>query len=1276
MGYDGDLKFNTKIDEAGFNAGISKLGSLAKGGLKIVTGAIAGVTGAVGAGVAASVKVGASFEAEMSKVSAISGAAGSDLEALTEKAKEMGAKTKFSATESGEAMEYMAMAGWKTKDMLNGVEGIMNLAAASGEDLATTSDIVTDALTAFGLQAKDSTHFADVLAQASSNANTNVGMMGDTFKYVAPVAGSLGFSAEDTAVAIGLMANSGIKASQAGTSLRSIMTRLASPTDDVKAAMDKIGVSVTDSSGKMKSLDTITGDLRKGFSGLSEAEQAQVASTIAGQEGMSGLLAIVNSSDKDFNKLKESIYNCDGAAQSMAETMQNNLQGQLTILKSSLEGLGIEIYDSIKGPLTGLAKEGINAVNQLTEAFKEGGTSGLIQTGSQIVADLLTGIAEGAPKAVEIAVDIINAVVNSLSSQSPAFVSAGGQLITAFVNGVTQILPALGNLGMRMIMQISSQLTANAPKMVRAAIPVIQSFTNGIVQNLPRLLTAAGQIISTLLGGVMQAAPTIMSSGVKIIQQIGDSISSAAPSLIPRAMEMIGQLAMGLIQNLPQLISTGIQIITAIAQGIINSIPQLITYVPQIINGLCAALDTGLMQLLAAGAKIIVNLVQGIIQAIPQLIAALPQIVLAIINVFTHINLLSAGKALITSLKNGVVAAKGGVVSAFNSLVKSLWTKVTTTNWLSLGKSILTKLIAGIKSLIGSAGSAAKSIATKILSTIRNTNWLALGKTIISKLVSGLISLAGKMVSTAKSLANKAVTAFRNIKWADVGKNIIKGIIGGIGSAASALFNKAREVASGALSAIKKKLGIKSPSRVFKKEVGKHIVTGIIAGIKAEQKSLTKTMESLCNAAIKSAKSASKNGNFSEIGKTFAENLSNSMDSQVEKTTTAGKNLINTQIKKGSDKESKKYDKKIASLNKQIKKAKKDKKSTKDLEKELKKTKAKKKAMTSSYTNLGKAMITAYTNSVKKQAAAIVKEAEKTIEELSEKFQEKYNDIMQKQSDMVSKMRDTGSLYDLDGNIEAIENYQNRIKSLKGKIPDSLMDEILGMGVSDANDYMEYLQSLDPKQFQDYINKWNKIYNGSESFGESFFKSDLDKLQEDYQKELNTNLNALKKKVNQIGKDTMAGFTSGMKSQTKNMSKAVKQMCNQIIKDMKKQLKIKSPSRVVRDKVGKYLPLGLSSAFSKYMPIATVQIEKQINTSLAAMRAKVESVEYPTPDVPSYTGPSGGAQVVVLEDSRPVQVNAEITGTVELDGKTTGKLIAPHVSKELGKEQGKVERRN
>lgn len=296
----------------------------------------------VGAGVAAG-KLTADFDARMSKVSAISGATGKDLDDLRAKAKEMGLVTKFSASEAADAFNYMAMAGWKTEDMLDGIEGIMNLAAASGEDLATTSDIVTDALTAFGLGAEDSGHFADILASASSNANTNVAMLGESFKYCAPLAGALGYEAEDVAVALGLMANSGIKSSQAGTSLRSALTRLAKPTKQVAEMMDKYKISLTDSKGQMKPLSTLMDELRDKLGGLSEAQQAQAVAALFGQEAMSGMMAIINASPEDYQKLTDAIGNCDGAAKNMADTMMDNLNGQITILKSSLEGLGIEI---------------------------------------------------------------------------------------------------------------------------------------------------------------------------------------------------------------------------------------------------------------------------------------------------------------------------------------------------------------------------------------------------------------------------------------------------------------------------------------------------------------------------------------------------------------------------------------------------------------------------------------------------------------------------------------------------------------------------------------------------------------------------------------------------------------------------------------------------------------------------------------------------------------------------------------------------------------------
>lgn len=319
-------------------------------------------------------------------------------------------------------------------------------------------------------------------------------------------------------------------------------------------------------------------------------------------------------------------------------------------------------------------------------------------------------------------------------------------------------------------------------------------------------------------------------------------------------------------------------------------------------------------------------------------------------------------------------------------------------------------------------------------------------------------------------------------------------------------------------------------------------------------------------------------------------------------------------------------------------------------------------------------MITAYSNAVKQQGQQIISQAEKEIEELSASYQEKYSSLIQQRSDMISKLRSTGSLYDLDGDLEAIKNYQNRIKALKGKIPDTLMQQILGMDVASANDYMEYLQSLDPDKYQDYINKWNEIYNGSESFGNDFFQSDLNDLENTYETELTGRLNNLSKKTNQIGQNTMKGFISGMQSQTKGMTKAVNSMCDQLIKSMKKKLKIKSPSRIMRDKIGKYLPLGLAAAFEKYMPQATVQMEKDIDISLAAMRKKVESVEYP--DTPDYNGQGKNKPVVIVQDNKPVEVNAEIHTTVELDGKKVGKQITPYVNKNLGTEQAKAERRN
>lgn len=1102
--------------------------------------------------------------------------------------------------------------------------GVSKISSAAKKGLAITAGAVAGVGAALGAMTKQSLDSVSKLEQ-------NVGGVETLFKKSSKTVIANANKAYKTA---GMSANEYM---QNVTSFSaSLLQSCAKNTDKAAKVADMAMIDMSDNANKM---GTNMVDIQNAYQGFAKQNYTMLDNLKLGYGGtkteMERLLA-------DASKISGVKYDI------------NNLADVYNAIHIIQKELGITGTTSKEAATT--IEGSMNSAKAAYDNFLNGSGSAeeLADSIAVMMENIGKNLGEIIPRLAATIPELFSTLWDDMKSEMQQGVQVGAEMITNILLGITEGIPDFLSVGGQVIMSLAGSISSASPQ----------------------LITAAGTAILALGSGIMQALPQMISYGVQIITQIGNAISQAAPELIPKAIEALAQFALGLISALPQLITVGIQMITSLAQGLINSIPLLIEYVPQIINSFCAAIDTGLLQLIAAGVKIVANLVIGIVQAIPQLIAALPQIVLAIYNVFMHINLLSAGANIIKTLASGLKSSGGSVISAAQNIVKFIWNQLVKTDWVNLGKMLIQKLVSGIRGMGGSAGSVARSIGQKIFTTISNVNWLSLGKTVISKLISGLLSLLGRMGSAAKSLGTKAVSAFKGINWGSVGSNIVKGIIGGVGAMAGSLLSKMQGLASSALKAAKKALGIKSPSRVFKKEVGKHIVTGIIAGIDTEQKNLKKTMESLCNTAVSSAKNASKKGNFEDIGKTFTDGLSSAIDAQVSKATTSGKNLINKEIKSGKNKDTDQYDKKIKDLNKKIKKAKKEKKSTKSLEKQLKQVKDKKKAVADTYSQLGKSMITAYSNAVKQQGQQIISQAEKEIEELSAAYQEKYNSLIQQRSDMISKLRSTGSLYDLDGDLEAIKNYQNRIKALKGKIPDTLMQQILGMDVASANDYMEYLQSLDPDKYQDYINKWNEIYNGSESFGNDFFQSDLNNLENTYETELTGRLNDLSKKINQIGQNTMKGFISGMKSQTKGMTKAVNSMCDQLIKSMRKKLKINSPSRVARDKVGKYMPLGLAAAFTKYMPEATTKIEKYIDVSIAAMRKKVESVEYPKPDTPNYNGPGGNKPVVIVQDNKPVEVNAEIHTTVDLDGKTVGKQITPYVNRNLGEEQTRAERRN
>ena len=594
----------------------SKLANAAKGFGKFAVKAIGWASTAVSAIGGYVTKVGADFESAMSEVSAISGATGAELDALTQKAKEMGASTKFSASESAEAFKYMAMAGWETSDMLDGISGVMNLAAASGEDLAEVSDIVTDAITAFGLQASDSAHFADVLAAASNSANTNVAMLGGSFKYVAPVAGALGYSIEDVSVALGMMANSGIKAEMAGRSLRAMLSRLASPTQEVEEAFEQLGISapeaLTNADGSMKPLSETIEILRGSMSGLDEATKASVASGIAGTEAMSGLLAIVNSSDADFEKLTESIANADGTAKRMAETMEDNLEGAITIMKSAVEGFGISLYETFSVK----AKDGVKTltdyISRLQKAFESGGMQGLLTEFDSVMTDALGVVTEYLPK----------------------IISVGGSVVGSLANGIVRNLPALADAALEIVFQLSDSIIDGIPNLISTIVEVVEKIT--------------GKLFS------VDTLTKISDAGLKLITALSEGLISAIPELLRLAPILIGNYVSALIVQLPKIIATGIEIIFALVNGILDSIPNLVAAIPTITMAIVNGILTNLDEIVLAAIQITLSIAMGMVEAIPNMITQLPRIFMAIVNAFKEFNWKDIGSSLLTGIWNGI----------------------------------------------------------------------------------------------------------------------------------------------------------------------------------------------------------------------------------------------------------------------------------------------------------------------------------------------------------------------------------------------------------------------------------------------------------------------------------------------------------------------------------------------------------------------------------------------------------------------------------------------
>lgn len=1553
-------------------------GSKIKSILSTITAATA--TGAVAAGTAA-INAGRSFEAGMSEVKAISGASRKDLEALTNKAKEMGATTKFSATQASEGLKYMAMAGWNSQQMIAGLPGVMNLAAASGENLGTVSDIVTDALTAMGLKASDSAHFADVLATAASSSNTNVAMMGETFKYAAPVAGALGYNIEDLAQAIGLMGNAGIKSSQAGTSLRSILTRLAKPPKDCANAMEDYGISIKNSDGSMKSLMEVMENMRDSLQGLPKDEQSAAAAALGGQEAMSGLLAIVNASESDFNKLSKAIDNASGAAQDQADIMNDNLQGALYELGSAAESAGIELYDNIKEPAkkgvraaateirslsTTIKHDGIKAivpeetittVKNLGDAAKSVGGGGLKALGAaaqfageniQVVLPLAAGLLTvvkgytviknittafmatqaamagastgmtllgtavklftGETIAATTATGLLNAGIAALGGPLGIAILAGGALTAGLVaysltqkkstteadkfaqsckklkkeqdevadsirsmkkeneNNVSEVRTQgvqADNLLSKLKSSISIQKKdAGTKQQIKSTVQQLNDIlpdlnlqydeqkdklnksTAAIEKNIKALKEQA--MAKAYQSGMESAAEKVAEAEVanqnatekytealekknaaqekfdklekekglgsgnkelakaaedlmkyeKSLQTTEKALDKSEKNLNAANKELTTYSDKFTTQTNYSDFLSNLDKLTKDAGIKAKKIPE--TVLENIKAGNYKAPTTG------DGLKRLINL-DGLIQQAQEAGIEIPQYLLqgisdGSINFQSAINQMNtlldfsgvaekagiSGKEIPEELAQSIMQGKIGVDEAINQLLsgsgvasttqaetltkekaakikknvedigngkikgintsaytsslntasqkakktkkdieknsklkatnnsaaaKSTYKSVTdegkkavstakktgkelgksgatsvastTSQWKSAGSKNAKSYISGIASQKGAAQKAGKTLSTsaKTGASSGKAGFVSAGRNMAAGIASGIHAGTPFVAAAARSAVRTAVAAARSaakikspsrVMKNEVGKYLPLGMAAGIKDNTDVVEKESRAMCASALTASADELDIHSPSRKFKKIIGKNIPKGIAKGVRESRSELLGEIESTMMEALNAAKTASKNGNYSEIGSNLLSGLSTALSTSKSRSSETIQEIISQQeeaLSNANQKKEEKLQNKIDKLG--SKKANKKQKAA--LKKKLKQMKASDKKQESQLKTAGEKAAAAYNDAFEKESARITKIAEERIQKLSETYQTQYNDIKSKMDTLTEKQQSWGNVYDLKQNIADIKRYQENLKDLEGRIPESMMNKILGMNMDEATAYMDWFRGMAPSEQKKYLSDWKTIYSSSESFSKNFFADDFAKIQKEYEAQLKDATDELYAQMSQIGTNIAKGLTAGMNSESRNLSKTMKKICSNIIKTAKKELKIKSPSRVFKQ-IGIHNIEGAEKGHEAEAPRLYKQIEG-VSETLAERFTKA-NLKLSLPDIQSRMQAALSRQVSKVSASVQPQLTAALAGNTgqtiynapesieivtNLDGKEVARTTVPYI---------------
>ncbi|WP_027633057.1 phage tail tape measure protein [Clostridium hydrogeniformans] len=703
------------------------------------------------------------YDDQMRKVQAVSGATGKAYEALRGKAEELGAKTRFSATEAGQGMENLARAGWKTGEIMEGIGPVLSFATANAIDLGSAAGIVADGLSQFGLTAKDTTMFTDILSATASAANTDIGLLGETFKYVGPVAGSLGYKLQDVSVAIGLMANKGIKGSQAGTSLRSALTRLANPTGDSAKLMRELGISITDSTGKVKPFNTLMQELRGKFSKLNDAQKAQYASTIFGQEAMSGMLAVVNATPEEFEKMTKAVAESEGQTQKMADTMDGGLGGAIAGVKSAWEGLLIKLGEMQNGIL-------VDAFNKLAQVL------------------------QSLPNEIEYVSNKFKEFTNFLKEHETAIKAIGiifGAVITSFVLNSAKL--KIADVGIKSFIKGFKAFKAITP-IIKGAGTAFSFLTSpvGLAGIAIGLFAAAAYLIyknwdkigpwlSDLWNGIKETVVSVWNSikeffinlwnGIKEIfttsvNAIGEFFSTAWQDICDffvTAWEVITIPFKFIWELIKSIVKTGMALIEAVIGTAMQIISQLWEYVWNFLWQFLEPIWEGIKSVVQAGIGFISNIISAVGNFISNIWNTIWSTIVGIVtsiwneisyiwnSIYTFIqSILNSISNVISSIWNSIKGFISSAITSIKNIISSVWntiSSITSSIWNGIKgvisgiwngiKSVVSGAVNGVKSSVTGAWNSIKSVTTTVWNGIKTAIWTPIEKA--QSLLSGFV---------------------------------------------------------------------------------------------------------------------------------------------------------------------------------------------------------------------------------------------------------------------------------------------------------------------------------------------------------------------------------------------------------------------------------------------------------------------------------------------------------------------------------------------------------